>query len=54
MQIKNFDFKYSKLYTYIMPNHTLHYNIYLDVIEFTKDSLELKKAFKEIKTKIEL
>ena len=48
---KNFDSlkKYSKIAYYNMPNHTLHYNIYLDVIEFKKDSLELKKAFKEIK-----
>ena len=41
--------KYSKIAYYNMPNHVLHINIYLDVIEHTKDSLELEKAFKEIK-----
>ena len=41
--------KYSKIAYYNMPNHTLHFNVYLDVLDYTKDTLELEKAFKEIK-----
>lgn len=41
--------KYAKQAYYNMPNHKIHFNLYLDLLQFKKDTLELNKAFKYLK-----
>ena len=42
--------KYAKKSYYNMPDHKVHFNLYLDLLRFKKDTLELNKAFKYLKT----
>lgn len=46
----NFDSlkKYSKIAYYNMPNHNVHLNVYFDLLEFTKDTAELLKAYQHL------